>query len=180
MSIWPVPDSYSKEIPKNGAPGSFWEDRDEQFNCGVDIYAPEGSEVLAIERGLVFKIEKFTTPEETAYWNETYYVVVKTPHKIFFKYCELGEVNVEVGDEINAGDIIGKVGQVINQDKLTLDVPYYIMEMVNNDMLSRLHIELYKFPVIEIMPYYAGNFLGKQKPYSLLNPGLFLNGTRRR
>lgn len=180
MSIWPVPDSYSKEIPKDGAPGSFWEDRDEKFHCGIDIYAPEGSDVLAIERGTVFKIDEFTSPEDVPYWNPTKYIIIKTPHKIFFKYAEISDVFVEVGQEVNAGELLGKVGQVINEDKVTVDAPYYIMDLVNNGNLSMLHVELYKFPVLEIMPYFGGNFLGAKKPYSLLNPGLFLNGTRRR
>jgi murein DD-endopeptidase MepM/ murein hydrolase activator NlpD len=53
MKSWPVKDSYSKEIPKQGSAGSFWEDRKDRHHCGIDIYAPKGSEVVSIEEGVV-------------------------------------------------------------------------------------------------------------------------------
>ena len=52
---WPVPDSYSKYIPVNGNPGSFWEDRNDRHHCGIDIYAPIGSDVVSIEDGQVIE-----------------------------------------------------------------------------------------------------------------------------
>ncbi len=179
MSVWPVPDSYAKDIPKNGAQGSFWEDRDEKFNCGIDIFAPAGSEVLAIESGMVFITDVFTSHNDGNYFNKTYYIVVRTPHKIFFKYAALQEVLVNVGDQVRQGQPIGKVGTIFNENRIDMETPYYIMDLVNLGNTSMLHMELYKFPVIEIKPYMAGNFLGKQKPYSLLDPALYLNGSRK-
>ncbi len=178
MSVWPVPESYTKEIPRKGFPGSFWEDRDEKYNCGIDIFAPEGSDVVAVEGGVVFITDVFTTSEDEGFLRKTYYVVIKTPHKIFFKYAGLKDIAVTVGQQVKPGDILGKVSTLIDEDNITMDVPYYIIDLVNQGNTSMLHLELYKFPVIEIKPYNAGNFLGKQKPYSLLDPALFLNGIK--
>lgn len=179
MSVWPVPDSYSKTIPHKGEPGCFWEDRDEKYHCGIDIHAPLGSIVLAIESGIVIETGSYTTAEDEDYFLDTYYVIVKTPHKIFFKYSELSEFTHKVGDRLKAGDEIGKIGTPLDIDKVPMDLPFYMKEMINNDRTSMLHIELLKVPVIEIKPYSYGNFLGKTKPYSLLDPALFLNGNSR-
>lgn len=56
MRYWPVPDSYSKNIPLHGSSGSFWENRGDRYHCGVDIYAPPGSKVIAIECGEVIDL----------------------------------------------------------------------------------------------------------------------------
>ena len=56
MKYWPGPNRYSKNIPTNGFSGSFWEDRDDRRHCGIDIYAPKGSGVIAIEYGKVIDI----------------------------------------------------------------------------------------------------------------------------
>jgi hypothetical protein len=53
MVQWPVPESYSQRIPFPPSPGSFWENRDDRHHCGVDIYAPCGSVVVAVESGEV-------------------------------------------------------------------------------------------------------------------------------
>lgn len=179
MGVWPVPDSFTKEIPPKGSQGSFWEDRDEQFHCGIDIYAPEGAEVVAIEAGTVFQTGNFSVAGPDNCWNDTYYVIIKSQHKIFYKYAELIEFYTKPGDVVMPGQVIGKVGSMINPDKINYDTPHYIREILNAGNLSMLHLELYKFPVIEIMPYKNGNFLGKEKPYSLLDPALYLNGTKK-
>src|SRR5690606_29767332 len=50
---WPVPSDTSMELPSPGGPGSFWEDRGDRRHCGIDIYAPAGTDVVAAEEGTV-------------------------------------------------------------------------------------------------------------------------------
>lgn len=176
MKVWPVPNSFKKTIPRNGEPGSFWEDRGDRFHCGVDIFAPEGSEVVATESGYVIDKGVFTTPEKNSYWDKTYYVILKTNQKILVKYAELAEVFVHTGDFVDAGHPIGTVGKVINKEAVSYQDPYYIQEMAEKDQISMLHLELYKAPVTVVQPYQAGNFFGERRPESLIDPALYLNG----
>jgi hypothetical protein len=180
MKYWPVPNSYSKEIPANGSPGAFWEDRDDRYHCGVDIYAPEGSKVVAIDSGIIVDIGTFTSPDCQSYWNETYYLIIKTNEKILYKYAELGDIAVNLGDYVEAGQKIGKVGKVFNEDMLPLDTPFYVRELILKGNPSMLHLELYKAPIMEVKPYSGGNFFGRNKPDSLIDPTFFLNGKIKR
>jgi len=179
MKVWPVPDSYSKDIPRNGEPGSFWEDRGDRFHCGIDIYAPEGSEVLAIQNGRVIDVGVFTNSDDYAYWNKSYFIIIKTPQNVIYKYAELGEVLVHVGDFTSAGQSIGIIGQVLNPEEISHTTPYYIHELIRQNKVAMLHLETYIAPITEVRPYIGGNFFGVSKPYSVLDPSLFLNGSGR-
>lgn len=77
MKHWPIPNSYSKKTPIRGAPGSFWKNRDDRYHCGIDIYAPNGSDVISIEDGKVIETGTFTSPDKNPYWNTTFYVLIK-------------------------------------------------------------------------------------------------------
>lgn len=179
MKVWPVPESYNHEIPRYGVPGSFWEDRGDRFHCGIDFYAPPGAKVLAIQSGIVIDSGVFTTSEENEYWFKTYYLIIKSPQNVIFKYAELGEVLVQIGDSVAAGQLIAKVGLVINPEEANYTTPYYIHELIREGHTSMLHLETYIAPITEVRPYSGGNFFGPNKPYSLLDPGLFLNGSGR-
>lgn len=179
MKVWPVPDSYSKEIPRFGSSGSFWEDRGDRFHCGIDIYAPAGSDVLAIQSGIVIDTGVFTDSEDNIYWNRSYYIIIKSPQNVVFKYAELGQIFVEIGDSVGSGHLIGRVGNVLNPDEVNHTTPYYIHELIRKGFTSMLHLETYIAPITEVRPYQGGNYFGNTKPYSLLDPGLFLNGTGR-
>lgn len=176
MKVWPVPDSYKKSIPKDGEPGSFWEDRGDRFHCGIDIFAPEGSVVVAIESGYIIDKGIFTSPEKSLFLIETYYVILKTPQKILVKYAELKDIYVHTGEYVDAGQTIGTVGNAVNKESLSFQDPYYIHELADKENTSMLHLELYKAPVTIVQPYITGNFLGERRPESLIDPGLYLNG----
>ena len=176
MKQWPVPQSYSKQIPEKGEPGCFWEDRDDRRHCGVDIYAPEGSKVLAIESGYIIDAGVFTDPENSSFWKKTYYIVIKTKEKVMYKYAELQEIVVTIGDYVESGELVGKVGSALNTDVIGPDSPFYIRELVHKGNPSMLHLELYKAPIIEVKLYQSGNYFGKEKPSSLIDPTYFLNG----
>ena len=179
LKVWPVPDSYTKDIPRNGSQGSFWEDRGDRYHCGVDIYAPEKSSVLSIQNGKVIDVGIFTSHDVLNYWNNTHYVIIKSPPNIIYKYAELGEVSVHIGDYVNAGQPIGHVGRVINEDAIDHTTPQYILDLLEEGRTSMLHLEIYQAPVTEVRPYLGGNFLGDIKPFSLIDPALFLNGAKR-
>lgn len=180
MKIWPVPDSYNKEVPQQGMSGSFWENRGDRYHCGIDIFAPENSPVYAIQNGKVIDIGIFTSPETNDFWNKTYYITIKTQQNINVKYAQLCDVSVRIGDFINAGQLIGKVALVIDKNKISHNTPQYVREMVTNGQITSLHLEAYIAPISEVKPYMGGNFLGEVKPYSLMDPTVFLNGVRKK
>ena len=101
MRYWPVPESYSKIIPKNKSPGSFWENRQDRFHCGIDIYAPDGSKVISIDDGNVLETGIFTAHELIPYWNETKFVLIKNQDGIICKYSELKDAVVKTNDIVN-------------------------------------------------------------------------------
>jgi hypothetical protein len=65
MKIWPLDTrnlekmelckKESVKIPPKGEAGSFWEDWGYRCHCGVDLYAPENTEVLSVEKELLQK-----------------------------------------------------------------------------------------------------------------------------
>jgi murein DD-endopeptidase MepM/ murein hydrolase activator NlpD len=177
MKFWPVPDSYEKSPPAGGAPGSFWEDRGDRHHCGVDIYAPKGSTVHAIEDGEVTGTGVFTSPEKVPYWNTTYYVLVDHGNGLASKYAELGDVVVKAGDSVKRGQIIGHVGSVLNAEKITLDSPPYIQLLKRNGHPCMLHFELYdRMPAVP-EHYLGGNVFISAKPDNLLDCTLYLKDT---
>lgn len=177
--FWPVPDSYADEFPDNESQGGFWERRDDRFHCGVDVYAPPGSKVLAIESGQVIEKGRFTSPESKDYWQTSYYLIIKTPEKINYKYAELCDLCVHVGDYISSGQQLGTICEVINPEKVGIKAPFYIKELARSSRISMLHLELYHSPVTEILPYSGGNYYGEVKPNSIINPNEFLFNLRK-
>lgn len=174
MKYWPVPKSYSKNIPNNNSPGSFWENRGDRYHCGVDIYAPLGSDVIAVENGEVFDVGLFTSPLLLPHWNTTYYILIKNITGYICKYAELRDVNINVADQINSGQLIGHVGQVLKRQSITQESPAYIKELLKKNNLSMLHFELFKASPIRSNDYLGGNWYGSKKPRYLLNPTSYL------
>ncbi|MEM4318372.1 MAG: M23 family metallopeptidase [Candidatus Pacearchaeota archaeon] len=178
MRYWPVPDSYSKDIPRQG-PGSFAENRQDRIHSGVDIYAPEGAKVVAIENGLVIAQGIFTSPKLNPYWNKTYYVAIKTNSNFINKFCELKDVVVEVGDNVKGGQLIGHIGVVLNFRKINEDSPLYIQKLKAANIASMLHFELYLNELVNSENYFSGNWLNYSKmPKNLLDPTRYLLSCR--
>ena len=175
MKYWPVPKSYSKTIPLDGSPGSFWEDRSDRNHCGIDIYAPMNSDVQSIESGKIIDIGSFTSSDILPYWNDTYYVLILNKTGFICKYAELGQVAVSIGDIVNAGQLTGHIGQTLNADKITKKAPLYIQRLKECGNLSMLHFELFKSPPTQSKYYLGGNWFGNNKPKNLLNPTNYLS-----
>ena len=117
MKYWPIPNSYSKKPPEKDEPGSFWKNRNDRHHCGIDIYAPVRSEVLSVEDGRVVDVGGFTSPKMIDYWNETSYILIENISGFLCKYAELGEYIVKKGEVVKAGQLIGKIGLVLNSKK---------------------------------------------------------------
>lgn len=174
MKYWPVPDSYSKKIPTNGNPGSFWENRGDRYHCGIDIYAPYKSHVLSIDDGVVVETGTFTSSKEVYYWNETKHVVIKNKDGLYIKYAELYDVFVKVNDTVRAGQKIAIVGNVLDLKKIDDTAPSYILDLKKQKKQSMLHIELYISLPIKDKKYLGGNWFGKRKIKILLDPAKIL------
>ena len=180
MKFWPVPESYSRELPEKGAPGSFWENREDRHHCGVDIYAPKGSRVRAVEAGEVIEVGRFTSPELLSYWNVTYYLLLQLQNGLVSKYAELGEVLVKAGQRVRAGQVIALVGSVLNPDKITEGSPPYIRCLRDNGKQSMLHFELYEKGPTSSENYLGGNCFEEIKPDGLLDAASYLRDCGRR
>jgi len=179
MRFWPVPKSYSKKIPVKGEQGSFWEDRNDRNHCGVDIYAPVGSDVVSIEDGRVIGVGVSTSSQEIYYWNQTFYILIKNQTGLFCKYAELGSIDVEVGDSVRVGQKIGVVGPVLNLDGINCATPLYIQKLKDSGKASMLHFELYNSKPTKSLKYLGGNWFGLRMPKGLIDPTEYLTSTSR-
>lgn len=175
MRYWPVPNSYTRTLPKNNAQGSFWENRKDRYHCGIDIYAPVGSKVISIDDGTVLDFGIFTSPNKVSYWNKTKYVLIKNADDIICKYAELGEITVKIKESIKAGQLIGYIGTVLNIDKITEESPSYIQKIKENNLSSMLHLEIYNSKPRQNKMYLGGNWFGCKKPKNLINPIYYLS-----
>lgn len=161
-------------IPQKGEPGSFWEDRGDRYHCGVDLYAPENTEVVSVEGGTVVEAGLMTSPEILPYWNPTYYVIIEHDKGLFCKYGELAGFAVKKGDEVEAGCLVGYVAMVLNSDKIDSSCPLYIQKLKNKNS-SMLHFEVWKDEAITTHSnYLGGNWFTEEKPENLKDPTGYL------
>jgi murein DD-endopeptidase MepM/ murein hydrolase activator NlpD len=119
----PIPDGHQH-------PGAFGIDRHKHVHTGVDLYAPYGCPVHAMEAGRVTHIEWFTGPSiNMPWWNDTRAVYIEGETGVF-NYGEIQEVpTLKVGDQVKTGDVIGYVVTVLRKYK--------------GRPMSMLHVELY-------------------------------------
>lgn len=179
LKIWPVPESHSRRLPRGTSTGSFWKWRGDRHHCGVDLFAPAGSPVFAVESGRVIRHGPFTSPAARPYWNQTFFALVRHDSGVVAKYAELGKVLVRTGQRIVAGKQVGIVGCVLNAKRVDDTAPRYIRHMVCKGRVSMLHFELYSAPVKDAKPYSGGNWFADGKPPRLLNPTGYLRSTIR-
>ena len=86
----------------------------------------------------------------------------------------MGVVKPKKGDKIKAGQLIGKVGLVLNSKKINKTSPDYIQKLKNKNP-SMLHLELYSNnPIKSHDNYLGGNWFGDKKPNNLLDPTEYL------
>ena len=95
-------------------PGWFGARRKHDVHTGIDLYCEQGTEVVAVEDGVVVHIEGFTGPnadDPSPWWNDTQAILVEGRSGI----VNYGEVTprVKVGDVIKAGQVIAVIDTAV-------------------------------------------------------------------
>jgi murein DD-endopeptidase MepM/ murein hydrolase activator NlpD len=169
---WPVP-AVAPHIPQEKS-GSFWEDRGDRRHCGIDIYASKGSEVVSATDGQVVIIGLFTTPQQVQYWNITYHIIIQHEQNIYCRYAELCDLQAKAGQYVQAGQVIGHVGAVLNDKYIDNNVPNYILGLTSQRRFSMLHFEVMSAIPKWTVLYKGGNLFDKHKQYPWINPLVLL------
>ena len=159
VRYWPVP-AITHRIPVAGDPGAFREDRGDRMHCGVDLHAPPGTVIVAVEGGTAVSIGIATSPEIVPYWNLTRSVTIESGDGRIWRYSELATVLVSEGDPVAGGQVIGTVGLVLNCRKVRAADPPYIRDLCRKGLGSMLHLELAVRRPPEGGEYLGGNWFG--------------------
>lgn len=135
-------------------PGAFGVDRHLHVHTGVDLYAPHGSPVRAMEAGEVISIAWFTGPSiDMPWWNDTRAVYIEGATGVF-NYGEIQEFpTLKVGDTVKQGQLIGSVMTVLKKFK--------------GRPMSMLHLELYDHGYVDTWEEWK---IGEPKPEHLQDP----------
>ena len=124
MPAIPVYDS-TQEHPH---PGSFLFPRCFDVHTGIDLYAPMGAPVHAMEAGGVIQVAWYTGPSaNTPWWRDTRAVYVLGESGVI-TYGEIQE-DIKKGDDVEAGQVLGYVVPVLKNWK--------------RRPMSMLHLELH-------------------------------------
>lgn len=127
MHPWP-PLDIVPPIPCGKHPGAFGAVRKYDRHTGVDLYAPVGAPVFAMNDGTVLDVQDFTGPAiNMPWWNPTKVIYIDHGHCII-AYGEV-ESHVKPGDIVGRKEFIGHVLQVLKEYK--------------GRPMSMLHLEMY-------------------------------------
>jgi len=139
-------------------PGAFGITRHQHIHTGVDLYAPHGSPVRAMEAGKVISIAWFTGPSiNMPWWNDTRAVYIEGETGVF-NYGEIQEFpTLQIGDTVKQGQIIGSVMTVLKKFK--------------GRPMSMLHLELYDHGYTDTWGEWK---IGTPKPEHLQDPTRYL------
>lgn len=133
----------STGLPLRPHPGAFGFERLHHTHEGVDLYAPEGTQVTACEDGVVVAVLPFTGAHaDSPWWHDTWAVLVEG-HSGVIVYGEITPTAV-LGQPVEAGEKIGTVTQVLKKDK--------------GRPMSMLHLELYRHGVREPKAWTKGGW----------------------
>lgn len=163
---WVFPPHGCSGIPMGHHPGAFGFTRHKSHHTGVDLYVMEGTEVWAVEGGVVVGVQGFTGPKVGMdWWNDTDAILVEGSSGVV-NYGEIepatwefpeGPRQVRVGDVVRRGDCLGRVIPVVKEGKERPDVPGHSRSM--------LHLELYPSGITEWQPWPIG-----QEEHSQIDP----------
>ena len=152
---------YQTNLPVSGHVGAFGVKRKHHYHEGIDLYAPEGTVVRAVEDGKIVRVEYFTGPKvDMPWWEETWAVMVEGESGVVV-YGEIIPCSDLMGyspvrTEVKAGDPIGTVKRVLKVDK--------------GRPMSMLHLELRKHGTID----WSGWYEETGRPENLLDPTPYL------
>lgn len=145
------------EIPLHPHVGAFGIRRKYDYHCGVDLYAPEGTDVFAVEDGEIVDICPFTGPKAGyPFWLDTEAIYVRGKSGVVV----YGEIEAykqyKIGDKVEQSHFLGKVKRVIVKDK--------------GRPMSMLHLELHDTNHIHCGHWNRGG----NKPEGKLDPSKLL------
>lgn len=102
--LWPLKDT-TPMLPD--APGRFGHKRKHDIHTGVDLYCELGTQVIAVEDGVVVCVKDFTGSTESPLWNDTQAVLVRGTSGVVV-YGGI-TTHLSPGNEVQAGEIIGTI-----------------------------------------------------------------------
>lgn len=112
-------------------PGSYLYERKNHIHEGIDLYCNDGQEVVSVYDGVVTNIIPFTGEiVNTPWWNNTYAVVIEHNDYVLIYGEIIPTENLVIGQNVSAGQLIGKVTTVLKKDK--------------GRPMNMLHLEMYK------------------------------------
>lgn len=144
-------------VPTGKHVGAFAHQRKFHIHEGVDLYAPQGQGVCAVEQGEVVAVIPFTGPKAgSTWWHNTEAVLVEGKSGVVV-YGEIEASGyMKVGRKIQLGDHLGYVKRVLILDK--------------GRPTSMLHMELHT-PGTRVCPEWVRE---NERPPTLLDPTPFL------
>jgi hypothetical protein len=140
-------------LPIGDHVGAFGVERKNHIHEGVDLYAPRGTPVSAVEAGEVVAVFPFTGPlAQSPWWLDTECVLIEGPSGV----VAYGEIEVSgrmvPGAQVYIGDHVGYVMRVLKEDK--------------GRPTSMLHLELHQRGTRSCPPWYRE----QGRPATLLDP----------
>lgn len=140
-------------LPLDPHPGAFGVVRKHHTHEGVDLYAPEGTLVSAVEAGQVVRIEPFTGSHAgSSWWHDTWAVFVEGASGVVV-YGEIQpKAGLVEGARVEPGQVLGRILQVLKTPK--------------GRPATMLHLELHA-PGTRSAP---GWDHGQPRPATLLDP----------
>ena len=136
---WNFPLDKCYGLPGNPHQGSFAFDRKGSRHTGMDLYTDEGTEIHAVEDGVVVGTEHFTGEwDNSPWWENTDCILIRgASGVVVYGELQLWEWTTKLkrGDIVKRGSSIGTVKRVIKRGRDHYEIPGWRPSM--------LHMELY-------------------------------------
>ena len=133
-----------KRIPKSKSKRGFGGNRKGgRFHAGTDLMAKYGSDIVAIEEGIVKNIFLFTFPglDKFHEYEKTYAIAIEHENGNYALYCEVQKPKLRVGQKVRTGQVIAKVGRIFahKPDHTMLHFEYH-SKLPKSTTCSLIHI----------------------------------------